>query len=463
MLIAAAFRPRQVLGALRLRKTRLGANTAAMLALFLALMVLANYVAARHQSRLDLTESKTHTLSPQTTKIVRALKKDVGITAYYSQRRSYMRDYQRTEDMLNSYRAESRRVKAEIVDMDLEPSRALREGIQSVGTTVVKSDGRKEELFSPTEADLTSAILKVTREKKNKVYFLVGHGEHDPTSHGEESYSGMKRALERLQYEVQTLNLSVRGGAPDDCDVLVVAGPRSPLHPKEEQAIRKYLEASGKALILLDPEPSPGLAGLIREWGIEPLPDIVVEPELNFFGDASTVIVSQYEYHDIVRPFTTGRALACTFVLARGLKAVEPAPEGVMVTDLFKTSPESWLEKDFKGTVKPDPGEPKGPFTLGAVATSTRGKEKTRIVVIGDSDFAQDAYTPLNEGNSNLFLNSLNWLAEEEELISIEPKSPDARPVTLTATQVRLTFFLTVMAIPLLFLAAGAVVWWRRR
>ena len=126
-----------------------------------------------------------------------------------------------------------------------------------------------------------------------------------------------------------------------------------------------------------------------------------------------------------------------------------------------------------------DDDDKKGPVALGAavsapVASATPpppadGKPadapkpaETRLVAIGDSDFASNAALGVS-GNRDLFLNTINWLAQQENLIAIRPRDPEDRRITLTADQERRIFFLTVLIVPGLVLLAGVQTWWRRR
>jgi ABC-type uncharacterized transport system involved in gliding motility auxiliary subunit len=375
-------------------------------------------------------------------------------------------DYASMKDLLDECKYSSGKLEVRMVDVDREPAVADRFAVTSVPMIVVERGARKEELYRIEEQEVTSAILKVSRRNKKRIYFLVGHGEHDPSAVGDDSYSMVRRGLEELNYEVKTLNLAAQGNVPNDCAVLVVGGPKKPLLPQEEKSLAGYLSRGGKALVLIDPDPSPDLSNIVKPWGLQGKKGVVVEPSLNIFGDAASVAVQRFGSHDIVRPFTGGRTFLTFFVMARALKRTEKTPQDMTVTELFSTSADSWLESKFTGTVRRDPREEGGPFLLGAVVGPTvsgeRAKGKPRIVVIGDSDFAADAYVG-NAGNGALFLNAANWLAEEEELIGIPPRREEAPPVVMTPQQLRKVMLLTVFSMPLLVLIAGTWVWSRRR
>jgi len=466
--------PRALLAALRRRRARMGLNMAVAMILAAGIVVLVNYVSARRHHRFDFTHSKRHTLAQQTRKILKGLKQDVTLTAFYT-RRGGSAQFNEMSDLLDDYRYGSDHIKARIVDFYVSPAEAQKYEITSGSVTIVESGGRREEAYGPSEQDLTTAILKVTRKEKKKVYFVIGHGEHDPDSFGPHSYGEAKRGLEAANYEVATLNLVTQSEVPGDCTVLVVAGPQNPLATQEISAIETYLDGDGTALFLLDPSPAPALADILAKWGVEPLAGTVIEPVLNIFGDASTVVVTKPGYHTITRPLTEGRASSLQFVTPRAFESDPDAPSELRVANVVQTSDQSWLESTFTGEVKKDPNEKGGPLTI-ALAVSTGApapppgmpppadmpKDKPRLVVIGDSDFAVDRFFRPT-ANGDLFLNAVNWLAQETDLIAIPPKPSEDHSVLLDTVQARKTFVLGVLAVPLAVLIAGGIVWWRRR
>ena len=469
LIASAALRPRQIIAVLTGRGVRYGSNTALLIVLVIAIAVLANYLAGRHHKRFDLTRTQVNTLSPQTKKILRGLKQPVKIFAFYSQTAG---GYQEMQDLLQEYQYGSREVKAQMVDPEANPGLARQYGVTSYPTTIVEAGNQREELYAASEQEITRTLLKLTQAKRKKVYFVQGHGEHDIDSGEPDGYSTIKGALTALNYAVEKLMLPGKAQIPADCDALVIAGPKTPFDPRETAAVQVYLNSGGKALIMVDPDAQGiSLAELLEPWGLKPLPYVVVEPNFNFFGDASSVTVIDFAYHDITRPFIRGRALIPVFVLVRAFERTETTEPQLSVQDLLRTSGESWLETNFKGTINRSSAEKRGPFTIGAVVTRGASPEpsdegsrqaRTRMVVFGDSDFAANGIVA-NGVNKDLFVNSVGWLAESEELISIQPKEPERSPVLLTALQQRIVFFLCLIAVPLASIVVGAVVWWRRR
>ena len=151
------------------------------------------------------------------------------------------------------------------------------------------------------------------------------------------------------------------------------------------------------------------------------------------------------------------------FPFARSVTALNSGSDAT-TTDLLKTSDESWAETELKGNeVAFNEGkDKKGPITLGVAATRTIGDKDARLVVIGDSDFATNEYAGLQR-NGDLFMNSANWLAQDEELISIRPKNPTDRKVTMTASQQNTFFWLSLVFMPVAVIGSGVYIWWKRR
>src|SRR5262249_12635624 len=169
-----------------------------------------------------------------------------------------------------------------------------------------------------------------------------------------------------------------------------------------------------------------------------------------------------YGSHSITKGF---EGTMTFFPLARSVDEIRESGSNASTTDLVKTSDGSWAATDVKGDdIKYDParGDKKGPITLAVASTRSVGDKQGRLVVVGDSDFASDAAIG-GQRNGDLFFNSINWLAEEENLISIRPKSPTARRVDMTASQQNTLFFITIVLMPVAVIGSGFYVWWKRR
>lgn len=478
-------------------------NLLLVIVLVLAILVLLNYFLSRHNFRLDFTEAKLHSLSDQSIQVLKNLKKDVQIKGFFRDG-NYGRS--KLEDLLKNYGYYSKKIKYEFIDPDKNPGLVKAYGITQDGTTILEASGKENRITTSTEEDLTNALIKATRESKKVIYFLEGHGEHSIEQTEDIGYSFAKDELQKLGYEANKLTLALSETFPQDCALLVIPGPQKDLLPNELETIKNYIDRGGRVFFMADPEVAPGLAPYLSGFGVKLENDVVVDTISRLFGgDYFMPVITEYETHDITRNFR----YATFFPYARSVEPVEPKPEGITMSLLGKTSPNSWSERqlDQKQVVFNKEKDKQGPISLAVVATIqvkpeekkaetqeaaaekaepqqpaeqkkadekksdensleetpvAEPKKEGRLAVFGDSDFASNRYYGLS-GNGNFFLNAVNWLTEESDLISIQPRTSSPRTVQFTPSQGRLIFFVSVVILPLIILILGISVWLRRR
>ena len=480
------------------RQARYGTLATTSILLVLGILVAINYVLSRQHKRWDLTASQQYSLSDQTKRILENLDAEIDVLVFDRDNQ-----FPRYRDRLQEYEYISPLVSVEYVDVDREPLRAQQYDVQSYGTVVFDYQGRIERVVSDTEQDLTNALIKAVEGEERTVYFLQGHGEKDVVSSDREGYSAVADALGLDNFSVESLVLVQEGKVPDDASVLVVAGPTTDLLPTESEAIRTYLGAGGKALFLVDPparSDAPELSNvsaLIEEWGIEVGRNVVVDVSGvgQLIGtDAFQPVAASYPPHAITERFN----LLTAYPLARSVHPIEGGVEGRFARPFVETGPRSWAEADIdelaSGEVVMDEaeGDLPGPIIIAAAvsapapqpSTGTSDVEstdadaeeppeseadeddvpvpETRVAVIGDSDFAANFGLGI-PGNRDLFLNTINWLAQQENLIAIRPREPDDRRVTLTADQQRHVLWIALFIIPGGVGALGVYAWWGRR
>jgi ABC-type uncharacterized transport system involved in gliding motility auxiliary subunit len=463
------------------RQARLGTISVASLAVVLGILVAINYISKGTHKRWDLTASGQFTLSPQTIKVLKGLDAPLKMTVFVREAET-----QSYKDRLGEYEYTTKRLSVEYVDPDRNPRLARQLQIQSVGTIAIEYKDRVERVVGTTEQDITNGIIKAVTGKERKVYFTQGHGEKDPQNTDRPGYSGVSSALTRDNYKVERLPLAQQADVPADADVVVVAGPKTDLLPGEIDALKRYVDKGGKLLFLLDPPerfdspPLTGLIALAREWGIEVGNNIVVDVSgvgrLIGTGEEVPVAVS-YPPHPIVQGFD----MLTAFPLARSVAPVSGGVNGRSAQPFVETSPNSWAESDLKtmlGTGKTtfdaDKGDKRGPIAIAAAASAAVAapagdrkpdegpKPESRVVVFGDSDFASNLAVGV-AGNRDLFLNTVNWLAQQENLIAIRPKEPGDQRLTMTENQVLWVTFLLLLLVPLSIFGSGIYAWWRRR
>ena len=466
------------------RQARFGTLAAASILVVFAILAAINYLSTRHNKRWDLTAAHQFSLSDQTKKVLQDLKEPVKIRVF-----ARSDDFQRFRDRLDEYAYQSKQVSTEYIDPEKRPGVAQQLGVTALGTVVIEYKGRNEKVNSEGEQELTNALIKVIQGRQPKVYFTQGHGEKDTVSADRGGYNAIVAGLTSGNFVVDKVVLAQQGAVPDDADVLVIAGPKTDFLAPELDAVKAYLTKGGKVLVLLDPvlkvdQPQPaGLQALLKDWGIEAGNDIVLDVSgmgrLSLGTDESVPVAASYPAHPITENFN----LITAYPLARSMSPVEGSVNGHTAQKIVETSKSSWAETNLKSLTggqpaKQDEGDEPGPVTLASAvsapatvtpAPKTAAKEgdnpkpaETRIVAVGDSDFASNGALGVS-GNRDLFLNTVNWLAQQENLISIRPRDPEDRRITLTADQERRIFYLTVLIVPGLVLLAGVQTWWRRR
>jgi ABC-type uncharacterized transport system involved in gliding motility auxiliary subunit len=400
------------------------------------------------------------------------------------------------------FQAASPRIKVQFVDPIKNPGQAQEYDVRGPWPILVVERGSKrEKVTNDSEQDLTNALIKVTRDSKKTVCFAEGEGERDIDDSGERGFSALKSALGRSQYETQKVLLVREGKVPAACTVLVVAAPERDLLPQVVDSVRAYVRQGGKALAMVEPEmkvATPNLVALLKEWNLEAGRDVVVDVSGmgQLFGTGPiTPIVTQYPYHEITKDFRVMTA----FHTARSLEAGKGTVDGVTAQNLLETSPASWGETDLtlKEPIEMNEGKDrKGPVPLGAVATvraspapspspaafpaaasspapspspspgaeaeAPEKKLEGRVAAFGDADFASNQLLGF-QGNQDFVLNTVAWLSEDPDLISIRPKEPDDQRMFLTEAQQRYVWLLAIFLLPGLFVVLGISAWWRRR
>ncbi len=447
------------------RSTRFISATFIYIIIIIGILVIVNFISQRHHRRFDLTKNKKYSLSDQTDRILKNLTDKIGIKAFFKKGDGSTFRY---KDLLDEYAYKSRKFSYEIIDPDRNPVIARNYGIEEYGTTIVLYQDRTERFSGIDEEGLTNAILKATRKEIKKIYFLSGHGEPDMDESGEHGFTEAKKALGHETYQVERVVLAQAERVPEDASVLIVAGPGKALFSVELERIKAYIDGGGSVLFMLDPGQSQELAEFVKEWNIDVGDDIIIDQLSRLFGaGVTTPVISQYEYHEITRKFK----YATFFPLARSVKPGSAQKSGFNVLALAKTSPSSWAEADYKSeTVKFDKDkDTMGPVSVAVTAEVTLGKKEgdekartARMVVFGDSDFACNQFLPLS-GNRDLFLNTVNWLAKEEDLISIRPREQESSPISLSRREGVNIFIISVVLYPIALLAIGLIVWYRRR
>ena len=449
------------------RSSQLGTNTTILAVAVIAILVAANYMGYKYHKRFDLTTEKLYTLSNQSQTIVKNLNRDVNIVFFNKRPDSAL------DDLMSEYKNLSPHIHFQTVDPQEKPDVVKEYAAKRMSEIVVSSGDRIEHLNpsgadpDTSEEDITTAIIKVTRDKVKSVCFVQGHGEGALEETGEDGYAAAAAGLKKEGYTTQSFNIVQKGGVPSDCDVVVIAGPHAAFFPAEVGALQKYLDAGGKAMILINPDVDAKLDPIYTEWNINVGKNMVVDSsglgQLVGAGPAAPIVV-EYGDSPITRSFTRAMTI---FPLVRTVSIADRAKTDPSIVELLKTSAQSFTIPGLKPGQKEVAFDPKtdtqGPLSLGVAASQLSGKSKgARLVVIGTSSFADNAWITAQK-NGDLFYNSIDWLAQDENQISIRPKSPTNRTVTLTDAQSAIYKWIDLGLLPGIVIFTGVAIWWKRR
>ena len=471
----------------RRRQARYGTLAAVSVVVVLGILIAVNIIGSVQKKRWDLTANKTFSLSDQSRNVLSKLDSPLQMTVFAKDT-----DFPRFQDRLKEYEYASKRVSAEYIDPDKKPAVARQNQVTRYNTIVLSYKSRTERVTAANagEQDITNGIIKVVSGQQKKLYFVQGHGERDTASTERDGYNVISTALGRENYTVDKVVLAQAGSVPDDASVVIVSGPKTDLLPAEIDALKKYLARSGKLLLELDPPDTPdasmlaNLVALAQEWGIDVGRNVVVDGSGmgQLIGtDATAPVVAQYGTHPIAQRLNVMTA----YPLARSVTAIANGVGGHTAEPFAETSERSVaIRGDVKTMIasltagrKLDESkiDKKGPVAIAAAVSAATTpdsapkpldpeapKAETRVAVIGDSDFAANAYLGI-QGNRDMFMNIVGWLSQQENLIAIRPKEPDDRRITMTAAQQTNVTWLTGVIIPACIFGTGIYSWWRRR
>ncbi|MBI3929463.1 MAG: GldG family protein [Armatimonadetes bacterium] len=466
-------------------RTRNFMSTVVSVALALALYVLVLAVSHQNQHTFDLTQNARHTLSQQSADLVKGLERPVKLWVFLVE--SDKPGRQKAEDLLERYRQNNPgQFIYEIVDPVRRNSLATMFEINQPGQGVVEflqegdttggAEARRERFTSVDEDAVTNALLKLTRQKDLKAYFLTGHGEAELDSQEGQGLSGLKAAAVKEGYQTVPLNLNQDKKIPEGCDVLVIAGPRAMPVETEQQILEHYLSGTGRVFFMVTPETPAYWTDLLKKYGFEVPAEVVVDAQ----SEKPEIAVGQ-EY-DTTHAITSNFQQYVAFLLTRPVD-VGKAPEGAEVLSLVKTGPAAapypLAQVLSRQVIEFDPGKAR-PISIMAVGNypkeapeaeetpaAEEGKEKkatpsARIAVTGNVAFATNQMLAFL-GNRDLALNTLNWLAESEDMITIRPREANSQPMMVSAPQMRWVGLVHILFIPLVVTLVGILTAMRRR
>jgi ABC-type uncharacterized transport system involved in gliding motility auxiliary subunit len=450
------------------RQARYGSNALLLTLAFAGIIIVVNYLVSNSSLQWDMTEDKQNSLTDESIETLASLKQPVKAEAFYSPQMAS----DSARNLLQNFKDRSQdKFDFEFIDPVTDPIRAQQAKITRDGTIVLHMEDRQEQVSFASEEEITGALVRLANPGNRAVYFLTGHGEYGTDQTSENNYNQVYSALTAKNYTVNSLNLLATPKIPDDALAIVVAGPTKPLSQQEVDLIKAYQEKGGSLIYLSEPrpvtefgdQPDPMAAYLAQTWNITLGEDVVIDPS----SSQALVAVSQrFGTHPITQKMYS---LVVVMPSARTVQVAEAASQtstDIKLTPLAYSSDLAWGETDIQSIEKNQVKADEGQDILGPVTLAVAGENSStsaRVLVVGDSDFAgSQGYS--NYGNSDFILNSIDWAAEQDSLISLTPRTPIQRfllpPQRYTMGLILLG---SVFLLPGLVILTGVTVWIQRR
>ncbi|MBF0275050.1 MAG: GldG family protein [Nitrospinae bacterium] len=457
------------------KKFKYGANSLVSVIAVIAIIVFIELISFSNAKQFDLTKNKKYTLSNQTVKVLNQLKSKVKAYAFLTQSNTLKLEYQ---ERLNLYKTQNSNFEFEFIDLNKKPLIAEKYNVAFNGETVFEYEGKQQHIRDITEEAITNALVKLTNNKQKTIYFTTGHGEYNLDGKDANGLSAFKKYIGNEGYQTKPIQLFSVPNLPEDMKALVVAGPEKDFFVREINYIKKFMANGGPVFFLLRHDKSERIHEMLLTLGINTGKNLVVDKLSKMLGgDYFTPIIGAFGKHAITENFD----VSLQFGMSRTVTKTKTPPSETDVTELCFTSNNAWAETDLKRLKEKneaaiDENDIKGPVSLAVAATikspaklfniEEKNAEKdlnSRVIVIGNPDFISNAMLGV-AGNLNFSLNIINWILEDEQLISIN-RVTEGKPETivLSSTDALFVMAISLFLIPLLSIVLGIKIYITRK
>lgn len=428
--------------------------------LLLVAVGLMAYLALDTRKQWDIAQNARHTLSEASRNVLKQLPGEVTITAYATKEDPRLGDVRKLiAEFVSLYQNIKPDLRLKFIDPVAQPKATREASIQTNGEMVINYRGRSEHLTTLNEQALTNLLMRLARSHERLVMFLDGHGERSLTGIANHDLGEFGKQLLQKGFKVNSLNLAIAQDVPKNANLLVITQPQVDLLPGEVAKLKRYLEKGGNLFWLIDPEPLHGLQPLAEFMGLTLTAGTVIDPAAQQLNAPPTwALGASYGPHAITRNFN----LITVFPYARQIAYNEP--KEWHITPLIEAAPRGWVE-----TNSPDNNvafdkkfDIPGPVTIAAVLERQVEDKAQRVVVVGSGSFLANTFLG-NGGNLDLGINMINWLASDENLISVQPKATIDSSLALSKAWTIIIAFGFLIVLPLAFLSVAGFIWWRRR
>ena len=465
-------------------KFKYGGYATLLTSIVLVVLIVANLVVGQLDLKLDMTKNKLYSLSNQSFKIMDGLKQDVTVICF----NKTGSENAGVKEILDKYSNHSKKISIKYIDPATNPqiaSKYSNEGTTIAAGNIVVESGTKfkvlsqSDLYTTTtdqttgqtsaqslivEQKITGAIMYVVNSKNLVVYNLQGHGEQALST-------TITTAMTNQNFPIKTLNLLSDKWQPQTGDMLLISSPQSDISADELTKLKDFFAKGGRGIFLMDivqAKDFPNFKALMATLGVEINKSVILEGDASYMYQSPVYLLPKMNTQDIVSPLISAK-LPVLFPAAQPIQQLKVKKSTLTVEPLLSTTDKSWgkVNLSSKSTEK-ESGDINGPFDVAVAITdkldASDATKNAKVVIFSSSAFIQDQIlSATGGGNENLFMNSLNWVQDLKDNISITPKDLTSETITITDAQ-RLGYSaLVVVVIPAIVIVAGIVVWIRRK
>lgn len=428
--------------------------------LLLSLVALLGYLALETRSQWDVSQNGRNSLSQASESILQKMDGPVEITVYATTQDAKFGDLRQViSDFILLYQRVKPDLTLAFIDPVQQPKLTQEAGIRFNGEMIITFNNRREHLTAINEQALTNSLLRLTRDNEKRIMVLSGHGERKLEGIANHDLGEFGSQLLANGLVSDSLNLAIEPDVPMDANMLVIASPKVDLLPGLVEKILAYVERGGNLLWLVDQESLRGLLPLAEKLQLTLTPGVVVDPQAQQLNAPLTFALgADYGQHVITQQFD----YMTVFPFARQIIINENEQwKGVSLVDV---APEGWVET---GNLEDDIvfdqlTDVAGPVSIAAALSRQVQDREQRVVVVGSGHFLANTYLG-NGGNLDFGISLVNWLAGDEDLISIQPRATQDSSLILSKTELTIIVVGFMIVLPLLFLICGVLIWWLRR
>jgi len=466
----------------------------ASLFIVLAILVGLFIISINFPMQFDMTQNKSYTVSKQTTDILSRIVEPLSIVVLRNKSSDPTSADWRADLLLKQYARLNKNVEVQYINPIEQPSVKAKYNMTQLGEIIFIYGNNKQvriyrsDLAKPSsensvlfvgEEKFTQAIYSLLEDKSHTVYFTVGHGERQIRDRGGEGLSYVRTFLENENYKTDELNIILED-IPTDASLIVIVSPIERFSDYEFRRLSNYVSIGGRILLLYDSvldrrDFNSNLDKWLTEWGFSVRGDYVIDPVSSVIIPVN--IVPQYTDHPITRALEEGNVFA-SLIIARSISTIPPKHKGTFKI-IIETTPQGYGKVDPTFDLSRARFNPRtdlaGPISLaieGSYPVEERDDLFGKIIMFGDATFSLNAYISPEEGrsvnvafsgNKDLFMNSVAYLLDAREKITIRPKETNIRNLTITTTQANFIRYVAQIGLPGIFGIFGILIWFLRR